>query len=116
MTEKKKRRNAKPGYSTELVRAVLYDVKYSSMTLTQIAEKHHISSAAVISKWVKKYSSDFEPMSNIPVKSSAMTSTEKELQKSLDEAQLKIICLETLIDIAEKELNIAIRKKSGPKQ
>lgn len=41
---------------------------------------------------------------------------EKELEKALKEAQMKIICLETMIDIAEQELKIPIRKKSGAKQ
>jgi hypothetical protein len=41
---------------------------------------------------------------------------EAALKKALQEAQIKIICLETMIDIAEKELNVNIRKKSGTKQ
>lgn len=38
------------------------------------------------------------------------------LKKALSEAQLKIIALNTLIDVAEEQLNINIRKKSGAKQ
>jgi transposase-like protein len=37
-----------------------------------------------------------------------------ELQKQLERSNLKISLLETMIDIAENELNIPIRKKSGP--
>ena len=37
-----------------------------------------------------------------------------ELRKQLDRANLKVELLETMIDIAENELNIPIRKKSGP--
>ena len=40
----------------------------------------------------------------------------KELEKKLEEAQIKNITLETLIDVAEKELKIPIRKKPGAKQ
>lgn len=116
MAEKMKRRNARPKYTPEIVRAVLYEAKFSTQTLTQIAEKYNISHASQISRWVRKYSSDFEEMSTIPPKLPEMTSTERQLQKSLEEAQMKIICLETLIDIAEKELNVPIRKKSGAKQ
>ena len=39
-----------------------------------------------------------------------------ELQKQLEDAQMKNIALETMIDIAEEQLKITIRKKSGPKQ
>jgi predicted RNA-binding protein len=38
------------------------------------------------------------------------------LQKALDEAQLKIKALNTLIDIAEDQFKIPIRKKPGAKQ
>jgi transposase-like protein len=36
--------------------------------------------------------------------------------QTMDDLRLKIAALETMIDIAEKELNIDIRKKSGTKQ
>lgn len=39
-----------------------------------------------------------------------------ELQNELAEARLKIKALETMIDIAEEQFKIAIRKKSGAKQ
>ncbi len=39
-----------------------------------------------------------------------------DLQKELAQAQLKIKALETMIDIAEEQFKIAIRKKSGAKQ
>ncbi|MNF06951.1 hypothetical protein D3C87_1991320 [compost metagenome] len=38
------------------------------------------------------------------------------LQKALMEANLKIKALDTMIDIAEEQLKIDIRKKSGAKQ
>lgn len=40
----------------------------------------------------------------------------KELEKKLEDAQLKNIALETLVDVAEKEFKIPIRKKPGAKQ
>lgn len=39
----------------------------------------------------------------------------KELEKQLKDAKMKEIALETMIDIAEKQLKITIRKKSGTK-
>lgn len=38
------------------------------------------------------------------------------LQNALQQAELKIKALNTLIDVAEEQLKIAIRKKSGAKQ
>lgn len=40
----------------------------------------------------------------------------KETQKALQEEKLKSRAYEIMIDVAEKELNIPVRKKSGPKQ
>jgi hypothetical protein len=43
--------------------------------------------------------------------------TEKEaLKKTLEEAQLKISALNTLIDVAEDQFKIKIRKKAGARQ
>lgn len=126
MQEKKKRRNAKSKYSPAIVRAVLFDVQTSSQTLAQIATKYGLpkGSSSMISKWVKKYSSDFSAMKELQqtaVNTDIMLPTakierEKELQKQLEEARRKIICLETMIDIAEREIGVDIRKKSGTKQ
>lgn len=40
----------------------------------------------------------------------------KELEKQLELAQMKNVGLNTMIDIAEKDYKLEIRKKSGPKQ
>ena len=117
MAEKGKRRNSKPRASAEVVRAVLYDVQFSGLTLAQIAKKHRLSHASRVSSWVKKYSSQFGPMNTISIPTDQTNLTqEQRLQKELEEARMRIIALETMIDIAEKEFRIAIRKKPGTKQ
>jgi transposase-like protein len=40
----------------------------------------------------------------------------QELQKALEHSQLKMLALETMIEVAETDLNIKIRKKRGTKQ
>ena len=40
----------------------------------------------------------------------------RELEKQLELAQMKVVALNTVIDIAEKNYELEIRKKSGPKQ
>jgi hypothetical protein len=39
-----------------------------------------------------------------------------ELEKQLQDAQMKNIALETLIDVAEEQLHVPIRKKAGARQ
>jgi len=76
---------------------------------------------ALLQTWRKKYASD------IPLTLPIMTEKEKQkvealrlqlktAEKQLEDAQMKNIALETMIDIAEEQLKISIRKKSGPKQ
>lgn len=40
----------------------------------------------------------------------------KELEKQLELAQMKLVAVNTMIDIAEKNYKLEIRKKHGPKQ
>ena len=74
-----------------------------------------------VEKWIKRYGP------SIPVTLPVMTEKERQkiealqkqlkaLEKQLEDAQMKNVALETLIDVAEEQLKINIRKKSGPKQ
>lgn len=46
----------------------------------------------------------------------ALRKIKKELEKKLEQANMQIFGLQTLIDVAEESLNIDIRKKPGAKQ
>jgi hypothetical protein len=76
---------------------------------------------ALLFRWMERY----KP--SIPVTLPVMSEKErqkleilqkqvKELEKQLENAQMKNVALETMIDVAEEQLKIKIRKKSGPKQ
>lgn len=86
---------------------------------------------AGLDKWINKFGSDvlaknfppevdsvvFSEPSMSPSKSKEPEDLQRqiqELQKQLDRANLKVSLLETMIDIAENEMHIPIRKKSGP--
>jgi hypothetical protein len=79
------------------------------------------SSQTILSRWMKQYSPSI-PVT-LPVMSEkerqkleALQKQVKELEKQLENAQMKNVALETMIDVAEEQLKIKIRKKSGPKQ
>jgi transposase-like protein len=62
-------------------------------------------------------------MKSSPKKSAAGQQTNEELlqkiaalEKQLQDQQLKVVVLDTLITVAEKQLNISIRKKPGTQQ
>ena len=79
------------------------------------------SAEQTLFRWMKWYSSSI-PVT-LPVMSEkerqkleALQKQVKELEKQLENAQMKNVALETMIDVAEEQLKIKIRKKSGPKQ
>jgi len=72
-------------------------------------------------QWQQKYSDDI--VLTLPVMSAKervnnqeLDKRVRELEKQLELAQMKIVALNTVIDIAEKDYKLEIRKKSGPKQ
>lgn len=74
-----------------------------------------------LGRWIKRYSPSI-PVT-LPVMSEkerlkleALQKQVRELEKQLENAQMKNVALETMIDVAEEQLKIKIRKKSGPKQ
>jgi hypothetical protein len=79
------------------------------------------SGFATLARWIKWY----HP--SIPVTLPVMSEKERQkiealqkqlklLEKQLEDAQMKNVALETMIDVAEEQLKIKIRKKPGPKQ
>ena len=72
-------------------------------------------------QWLQKYSDEI--ILTLPLMSAkertdiqALEQRIKELEKQLDYAQMKIVAMNTVIDIAEKSYKLEIRKKYGPKQ
>jgi transposase-like protein len=95
----------------------------------EITRRYGVSYAS-LDKWILKYGPQILTNNNLKIEdielsldNSMKKSSENpdeqakkiiELQKQLERSNLKISLLETMIDIAENELNIPIRKKSGP--
>lgn len=87
------------------------------VSLRELSWKHGINHRT-IHRWVKLYESGSgvgARRMRAEVKST-MPDEVKRLQRELYEARLHAKLLETIIDIAENELGIAIRKKSGAKR
>jgi transposase-like protein len=90
-----------------------------------VASRFGVSQTSV-NLWLKKYLSnqqakDEDKLTLVMKKKAEKGNKEleqrvKELEKALEEERLKRIGYQTMIDIAEKELKIDIRKKSDTKQ
>ena len=117
MEEKKSFNNAEK-------RWIVREIESGRMTVGEAQEMVSAISSnprSMINHWRSKFGSDITL--TLPV----MTDKEKaklqqahkhikKLEKALEDAQMKNAALETMIDLAEEQLKISIRKKSGPKQ
>jgi|SRR5476651_531528 len=105
-------------------RSVVRLIEQGGLTPYAARQAHGIS-GATLNKWLKasmKENADlavdnaFEMKDN-PVQQPESADAEKEaLKKALEEARLKISALNTLIDVAEDQFKISIRKKAGARQ
>ena len=105
-------------------RWLVREIQAGRMTIGEACERIATQSKnprGLIYFWQKQFASEID--FTLPV----MTEKEKakldaahkrmrQLVKQLEDAQMKNIALETMIDLAEEQLKITIRKKSGPKQ
>lgn len=93
------------------------------LSIPQIAQKYNIT-VHQLRGWVKRFSSDLSEETPTTLILTEKESQDQQLLKKQNEelaqklayAQMKITGLEMMIDIAEEQLNIDIRKKSGTKQ
>lgn len=115
-------RAKRKSYSTSEKRSVVRAVA-SGMSIREAQVTFNISYPSVIRKWIAEFEQENAEISMLkPVEMAkkktdqTVNTTNKDLQKALDEANLKIKALDTLIDIAEEHLKIDIRKKSGARQ
>jgi transposase-like protein len=90
------------------------------MTIAEAQAAYHIAYAGTIRTWVREYKQQNRELAAFHQSSSDMPApspdTTTQQDKALQEARLKIAALEAMIDIAEQQFNISIRKKSGAKQ
>jgi len=111
-------------YSEEIKQNAVYRVLFNGEAIELVIEELGISSIYTINNWMNSYKKKIEhglitlpPMSEKQKDDSqALKQRNKELEKALKEANLMILALNTMIDHAEKNLNIPIRKKHGTKQ
>ena len=110
-------------YETSFRRWLVCEIESGRMNWQEARSKFNLPHRfdKVYKDWQRKYSEDI--VLTLPLMS-AKERTEnqeleqrvKELEKQLELAQMKIVALNTVIDIAEKDYKLEIRKKSGPKR
>jgi transposase-like protein len=104
-------------------RTIVSAIDQGRMSIKEAQIAYKIKDPGTVRSWLHHYKSEKaeicmenEQLMVKKKKTAATIPTTAALQKSLQEAELKIKALNTLIDVAEQQLKIDIRKKSGAKQ
>jgi transposase-like protein len=108
-------------------RSIVRAIQEGGMTIYEARIAYRVNSTVTITKWIKE--SKRENAELVASNVSLMANKEQNQQpdpdpkkalaealKKLEEAELKVKALNTLIDVAEEQFKISIRKKAGARQ
>ena len=116
-------------YTLQFKLQVVREVEDGVFTVSQAQRNYGIQSRSTVVKWLEKYG-NFDP--HYKVKKKVMKTAEQRLleleqenrllkkqklalEKELSNSDKKVILFDMMIDLAEKEYQIPIRKNSNPK-
>ena len=107
-------------YSDSFKREVVREVKAGLLSKTEAREKYSIPGSSTIIGWIRKFDgkiTDYRrTMDYRKSDKEALIKRIKELERKLEDEQIRSEGLSKMIDIAEEQLKITIRKKSTTKQ
>lgn len=123
------RKRTQNNYSDEDKIAILQEYLTTDISMRQLCRKHHINHSSV-SRWMRIFGIGMPAQSppqlndmpknqktqENPVTKEILEARLRELQSELKRERLKNLALTTMIEVAEEELHIDIRKKAGAKQ
>jgi transposase len=123
-----KYQGSKQGHiSQQEKRSIVRAIQEGRMTIYEARIAYRVNSTVTITKWIKEIkrenaelvASNASLMANKKQNQPADPDDKKALAealKKLEEAELKVKALNTLIDVAEEQFKISIRKKAGARQ
>ena len=111
-------------YSETFKIHVVTEIENGKLSIAEANRKYNIAGHMTVSKWCLKYGKCSSKQKAIKGTYMAREDHEivrlhneiKALKDELENARMKNVVLETMVDVAEKELEIPIRKKYGAKQ
>jgi transposase-like protein len=111
-------------FSAQLKDQLVQMVMYKGADPKSLVRKYRLPHLSTLLNWIAIYKKKLEkgvvtlPLMDKPKKADnkALQKRIKQLEKSLEKANVMIYGLNTMIDYAEKELKVPVRKKPGTKQ
>lgn len=107
---------------------VVQEYLNTDITLEELKKKHSIRGNNCIPNWKRKFGTSEVTEEQINLQRTMSKEKEKtpqerkleakikELEKALEYERMRTLALDTMINVAERDLKISIRKKSGTKQ
>jgi transposase-like protein len=115
-------------FPDELKLKVLTEYLNTDVSQRELMQKFNIRGTNTIKKWMRKFGLQSPSQEQIELQRTMAKQIEKtvyereleakvkKLEQELDHEQLRTLALNTMIDIAERDLKISIRKKAGAKR
>ncbi|MDX1285988.1 MAG: hypothetical protein R3182_13295 [Draconibacterium sp.] len=110
-------------YEVSFRRWLISEIDSGNVSFQEARDKFQLGRQyrRILKNWQLKYSDEIHlSLQSMSAKErtdvKALEKRIKELKKQLELAQIKNVALNTMIDIAENDYKLEIRKKSGPKQ
>lgn len=111
-------------FTTEQRERMVNLVLYQGWSARKVAEKFHLPNTHMLINWVgiqkKKLESGAVPLPKMQPRkrkdTKELRQQIKQLEKALEKANVMIYGLNSMIDYAEQELKVPLRKKHGTKQ
>jgi transposase-like protein len=114
--------NKRGSFTNLQKRTIVAAIEQGRMSVREAQSAYRIKSEESIKSWLAQSKSEKAELCSVTEPAMAKKTKPispaqgQALQKALEEAEMKIKALNTLIDVAEEQLKIDIRKKSGARQ
>ena len=122
MTERKRKMEgqAKKGnrYSLSFILEVISEVEKGKISIVKAQSKYGIGGNNTIQKWIKKYGrlgvdKKVDTMKKLEIEIERLKKEKQELESALAKAHLKIISLETLVEVYQEDEQRGTKKSLG---
>ena len=116
--EIKSKKRTQRDYSLAFKIKVVSQVEKGELTYKQAQKCYGIQGKSTVLVWLRKFGTlDWTQLKSLFVQPEKTPEQRiKELEAALEEERQKLLLLNTMIDVAEKQYGLSIRKKSSPKQ
>ena len=108
-------------YSDEFKMSVIKEVLSGHMCKDEARRQYGIKGKSTVLNWIRKFdtSGTYQMKKNLPASqrgTSELEAENKRLREELELERLRTLSLNVMIDLAEEQFKVPIRKKSGAKQ